>query len=124
MTHDTRLALIDSDGDARYPAIINGSFQIGKGRDQLTTRIEDYGRFVCADGRKPGILKFSGRAKEASNRCLASPIATGVGPLGPDGGFAWISDAFLQSCENVINTQRWTGIAHRGLNASTEQLVS
>ena len=89
MTHDTRLALIDSDGDTRFPAIINGTFQIGKGRDELPTRIEDFarailidekdGRFVCADGRKPGILKFSGRAKEARSYRLDPTIAAQLG---------------------------------------------
>ena len=89
MTHDTRLALIDREGDARFPAIINGTFQIGKGRDELPTRIEDFarailidakdGRFVCADGRKPGILKFSGRAKEAQSYRLDPTIAAKLG---------------------------------------------
>ena len=89
MTHDTRLALIDREGDARFPAIINGTFQIGEGRDELPTRIEDFarailidakdGRFVCSDGRKPGILKFSGRAKEAQSYRLDPTIAAKLG---------------------------------------------
>ena len=89
MTHDTRLALIDREGDVRFPAIINGTFQIGKGRDELPTRIEDFarailidakdGRFVCADGRKPGILKFSGRAKEAQSYRLDPTVAAKLG---------------------------------------------
>lgn len=75
MDHDTRLALIDTDGDERFAAIINGTFQIGKERDETPTDIAAFarailkegrdGRFVCADGRKQGVLKFSGRARKA-----------------------------------------------------------
>jgi len=89
MTHNTRFALIDKAGDERFPAIINGTFQIGKGRGELPTRIEDFarailidekdGRFVCADGRKPGILKFSGRANEARSYRLDPLIADQLG---------------------------------------------
>lgn len=89
MTHDTRLALIDSDGEARFPAIINGTFQIGKDRRRTPTCIEAFsrailiegedGRFVCADGRKPGILKFSGRAKEARAYRLDPTLAAKLG---------------------------------------------
>ena len=71
MTHDTRLALIDSDGDTRFPAIINGTFQIGKDRRRTPTCIEAFsrailiegedGRFICQDGRKPAVLKYKGR---------------------------------------------------------------
>jgi hypothetical protein len=89
MTHDTRLTLIDSDGDARHPALINGTFQIGKNRDELPTSIEHFarailidekgGRFVCANGSKPGILKFSGRAKEARSYRVDPAIAAVLG---------------------------------------------
>lgn len=89
MTHDTRFALIDTDGDQRFAAIIDGTFQIGKARDETPTGVEDFarailidqkdGRFVCADGRKPGILKFSGRAKEARSYRLAPAIAAKLG---------------------------------------------
>lgn len=75
MTHDTRLALIDSDGDTRFPAIINGTFQIGKDRRRTPTCIEAFsrailiegedGRFVCRDGRKPAVLKYNGRKVRA-----------------------------------------------------------
>ena len=68
MTHDTRFALIDQSGDERFAAVINGAFQIGKDRRATPSRIEDFakailvdgkdGRFVCADGRKPAVLKF------------------------------------------------------------------
>lgn len=89
MAHDTRLALIDSEGDARYAAIIDGTFQIGKGRDELPTRIEDFarailidekdGRFTCADGSKQGILKFSGRSRVARSYRLDPTIAAKLG---------------------------------------------
>ena len=89
MNHNPNFALIDTDGDERFAAIIEGTFQIGKGRDELPTRIEDFarailidekdGRFVCADGRKPGILKFSGRAKEARSYRLDPVIAAKLG---------------------------------------------
>lgn len=89
MNHDTRLALIDSDGDERFPAIIDGTFQIGKDRRRKPTCIEAFsrailiegedGRFVCRDGRKPGVLKFSGRAKEARAYRLDPTIAAKLG---------------------------------------------
>ena len=89
MTHNTKLALIDAAGDERFPAIIGGTFQIGKDRKAKPTRIEDFarailidgedGRFVCADGRKPGILKFSGRAREAVAYRLDPMIASQLG---------------------------------------------
>lgn len=85
MTHDNRFALIDQQGDARYAAIIAGSFQVGKERDQLSGNMEDFarailiegkgGRFVCADGRKPAVLKYGGRAREACAYKLDPAIA-------------------------------------------------
>lgn len=75
MNHNPKLALIDSDGDERFPAIIKSTFQIGKGRKRTPPDIETFarailvegedGRFVCADGRKPGILKYHGREVRA-----------------------------------------------------------
>lgn len=75
MNHNTKLTLIDSDGDERFPAIINGTFQIGKDRRRTPTCIEAFsrailiegedGRFVCRDGRKPAVLKYSGRKVRA-----------------------------------------------------------
>jgi len=73
MKYDTRFALIDNDGDARFAAIIGGTFQIGKDRVAEPTSIEDFarailidgkdGRFVCADGRKPAVLTFQGQPR-------------------------------------------------------------
>lgn len=94
MTHDTRFALIDTDGHERFAARIKNTFQIGKDRRRTPTDIESFarailiegedGRFVCANGRKPGILKFSGRAREAVAYRLAPQIAAklGVPPAG------------------------------------------
>lgn len=89
MNHNPKLALIDSEGDKRFAAIINGTFQIGKGRKRTPSDIETFarailiegedGRFVCADGRKPAILKFSGRAKEARFYRLDPIIAAKLG---------------------------------------------
>jgi hypothetical protein len=89
MNHNPKLALIDSDGDERFAAVINGTFQIGKGRKRTPPDIETFarailiegedGRFVCADGRKPGVLKFSGRAKEARSYRLDPMIAKKLG---------------------------------------------
>lgn len=90
MTHDPRFALIDSDGEERFAAIIEGTFQIGKDRKRTPTNIEDFarailidgedGRFVCSDGRKPGVLKFSGsRAQEARAYRLEPMLATKLG---------------------------------------------
>jgi hypothetical protein len=72
MTHDIRFALIDTDGDERFAARIKNTFQIGKAKDGTPTDIEKFahailvdgreGRFICADGRKRGTLKFLGRA--------------------------------------------------------------
>jgi hypothetical protein len=71
MTHDTRLALIDKDGDERFPATIDGTFQIGKAVEDTPTDIgklahavlieDKEARFVSADGRKRGTFKFRGR---------------------------------------------------------------
>lgn len=76
-------------GDERFAAIIDGTFQIGKDRRSKPTSITDFarailidgedGRFVCADGRKPGILKFSGRAREARSYRLDPMIAAQLG---------------------------------------------
>lgn len=89
MNQDLKLALIDSDGDERFAAIIDGTFQFGKDRRSKPTSITDFarailidgedGRFVCADGRKPGILKFSGRAREARSYRLDPMIAAQLG---------------------------------------------
>lgn len=89
MTHDTRFALIDTDGDARFADIINGTFQIGKGRKRLPTSITEFarailiegedGRFICSDGRKPAVLKFSGRARKAVAYRLDQTIADSLG---------------------------------------------
>ncbi|MBB5713164.1 hypothetical protein FHT02_004434 [Sphingomonas xinjiangensis] len=96
MKHDTRFALIDTAGDERFAARINGTFQIGKERDATTTDIEAFaravlidgqgGRFVCSDGRKPAVLKFSGRAKEAVAYRLDPAIARklGIAPAASD----------------------------------------
>lgn len=94
MAYDPRFALIDKQGDERFAAIINGTFQIGKGRDATPTSIEDFarailidqkdGRFVCADGKKPAVLKFSGRAREAQAYRLDAKVALKLGlpPVG------------------------------------------
>lgn len=89
MKYDKRFALIDRDGDERYAAIIDGTFQIGKDRKSTPARLEHFakailvdgedGRFVCPDGRKPGILKFSGRAREAVAYCLDPAVAANLG---------------------------------------------
>ena len=89
MTHNTKFALIDTDGDERFAAIIDGTFQIGKNRRATPTRIEEFakailvdgedGRFVCADGRKPALLKFSGKARKAVAYRLDSLIASSLG---------------------------------------------
>lgn len=89
MTHDKRFALVDRQGDARYAAIIAGSYQVGKERDQLPCNIEEFarailiegkgGRFVCADGRKPAVLKYGGRAREACAYELDPAIAQRLG---------------------------------------------
>lgn len=89
MNYDTRFALIDTAGDERFAARINGTFQIGKERDATPTDIEAFarailvdgkdGRFVCADGRKPAVLKFSGRAREAVAYRLDPSVAAKLG---------------------------------------------
>ena len=89
MNHDTRFALIDTDGDERFAAIINGTFQIGKAKDDAPTDIEKFahailvdgrgGRFVCADGRKPAVLKFLGRPRAVVGYRLDPQIAAKLG---------------------------------------------
>ena len=87
--HDTRFALIDTDGDERFAARIDGTFQIGKAKDGTPTDIEKFvhailvdghgGRFVCADGRKPAVLKFIGRPRAVVGYRLDPQIATKLG---------------------------------------------
>jgi hypothetical protein len=89
MTHNRHFALIDTDGDERFAAIIDGTFQIGKDRRARPSSIEDFakailvdgedGRFVCADGRKPALLKFSGKARKAVAYRLEPKIAANLG---------------------------------------------
>jgi len=89
MNHDTRFALIDTDGDERFAAIINGTFQIGKAKDETLTDIERFahailvdgrdGRFVCANGRKPALLKFIGRPRAVVGYRLDTQIAAKLG---------------------------------------------
>jgi hypothetical protein len=89
MTHNTKFALIDTDGDERFAAIINGTYQIGKDRRATPARIEDFaeailvdgedGRFVCANGSKPGVLKFSGRGRKAVAYRLDPQLAGSLG---------------------------------------------
>lgn len=72
MKYDTRFALIDTDGDYRYPDLINGTYQVGKEREALPTNIAVFarailvdrksGRFACKDGRKPGVVGYGKRA--------------------------------------------------------------
>ena len=92
MTHDTRLALIDSDGDTRYPAIIKGTFQIGKDRRRTPTCIEAFsrailiegedGRFVCRDGRKRAVLKYKGHKVRAYRLDPTIAAKLGIPPQG------------------------------------------
>jgi hypothetical protein len=92
--HDTRFALIDTDGDERFAALIDGTFQIGKAKDDTPTDIEKFahailvdgrdGRFVCADGSKPAVLKFMGRPRAVVGYRVDPQIATklGIPPTG------------------------------------------
>ena len=69
MAHDKRFALIDKAGRERFAAFIAGSFQIGKDRKRLPTDLETFvraillegegGRFICANGTMPAVLKYS-----------------------------------------------------------------
>lgn len=89
MNHDKRFALIDRDGQPRYAQLIDGTFQIGKGRDATPRDLESFarailqngatGRFTRSDGSKHGILGFSGRAREAVAYELDQIIANGIG---------------------------------------------
>lgn len=89
MTHDTRFVLIDTDGDERFAAIIDGTFQIGKAKEATPTDIEKFahailvdgrgGRFVCADGSKPAVLKFIGQGRSVVGYRLAPQIAAKLG---------------------------------------------
>lgn len=89
MTHSTKFSLIDTDGDERFAAIVDGTFQIGKDRRAKPTCVEDFaraillngedGRFVCADGRKPAVLKFSGKAHKTVAYRLDPSVAANLG---------------------------------------------
>ena len=92
--HDTSFALIDTDGDERFAARINDTFQIGKAKEGTPTDIEKFahailvdgrgGRFVCGDGRKPAVLKFIGRPRAVVGYRLYHKIAEklGIPPTG------------------------------------------
>jgi len=90
MNYNPKFALIDKVGDARYAAIIDGTYQIGKDSRRKPSTIEDFaraillngddGRFVCADGRKPAVLKYiSTRKLEAVGYKLDPAIAARLG---------------------------------------------
>ncbi len=90
MNYNPKFALIDKAGDARYAAIIDGTYQIGKDRRRKPSTVEDFaraillngedGRFVCADGRKPALLKYiSTRNLEAVAYRLDPVIAVRLG---------------------------------------------
>ena len=89
MKFSTQFALIDTDGDERFAAIIKNTFQVGKKRKATPSLIEDFvrlilidgenGRFVCADGRKAGVLRYSGKASEAVAYRLDPDIANQLG---------------------------------------------
>lgn len=89
MTYDTRFALIDTDGDERFAAIINGTFQTGKAKDTMPTSVADFahailvdgrdGRFICADGSKDALLKFIGKPRSVVGYRVAPEIADKLG---------------------------------------------
>ena len=90
MTHNKQFALIDKEGKDRFAALINDTYQIGKDRRRTPKDIETFarailiegedGRFVRADGGKPGILKFrSKRSFEAVAYRLDQAIADRLG---------------------------------------------
>lgn len=86
---DRRFALIDKNGRRRYPQIIKGTFQVGKGRDELPGDLVDFarailkqgkgGRFMTEDGSSHGILGYGGRAREAVAYELDPAIAAAIG---------------------------------------------
>lgn len=86
---DRRFALIDSEGERRYPQLIDGTFQIGKSRDALPRHLSDFaravlcdgrgGRFTRADGSKRGILGYGGKSREAVAYELDGAIAQDLG---------------------------------------------
>lgn len=85
MPFDKRFALIDRDGELRFPQIINGTFQIGKEREAMPADLLSFargvlvekrgGRFTRPDGSKHGILGFGGKAREAVGYVLDPAIA-------------------------------------------------
>lgn len=87
MRYDARFALIDTDGDYRYPDLINGSYQIGKGPIATPKNIVVFvrailiegkaGRFVCKNGMKPGLVMYGKRAIVGYD--LADDIAGMIG---------------------------------------------
>lgn len=82
---DDRFALIDREGQYRYAQVIDGTFQVGKSRDQLLTSLVEFaaailiegkgGRFTRADRSKHGILGYGGRAREAIGYELDAKVA-------------------------------------------------
>ena len=89
MKFNENFALIDKAGDVRYPEYVCGILKIGKAGYRTTMDMEVFaravlleeldGRFGCLDGRKRGILKFSGRAHEAVSYELVPDLAKKLG---------------------------------------------
>ena len=58
MAHDTRFALIDRDGDERFAAIVDGTFQIGKDRKNKPNSLEQFARAITGKGAAGTIRPF------------------------------------------------------------------
>lgn len=88
MTSDTRFLLKDRSGNNYPVAVLNGKFQIGKGRDELTDDLGRFaaavikfgkgGRFLTPTGHK-SIMGYGGRARKAVSYWLDPSIAASIG---------------------------------------------
>ena len=88
MTSDNRFYLIDASGN-KYPAAkVNGTFQVGKGREETPDELGHFasailkfrkgGRFLTPAGHK-SIMGFGGRARKAVSYWLEPSIAATIG---------------------------------------------
>jgi hypothetical protein len=88
MISDDRFYLIGADG-IKYPAAkVNGTFQVGKGREETPDELGLFasavlkfrkgGRFLTPTGHK-SIMGFGGRARKAVSYWLEPSIASAIG---------------------------------------------
>ena len=88
MDCDKRFAIFDREGRPFYAALVDGKYQVGKGRDIVTDNLHEFasavikrclgGRFLTPKGSK-SIMGIGGRARTAVRYELDPIIAVAIG---------------------------------------------